>query len=155
MRAFPVVYGGVVVMKHTRTQRLLSGTNFRYFHAHGSGQHQVVAVAQEDGYTHWRVMPRSGQRWELVKDVPVANGDVIRLLNMRTERNLHSHKGPKSPLSSNNEVSNFGAEYGSMDPNDNWVRALAATWIAGGRGAPLPVPDRPHCSTLPGARNSG
>jgi hypothetical protein len=127
LRGVPVVYGGVVVLKHTRTQRLLSGTNFKYFHAHSSGQHQVVTVAQEDGYTHWRVMPRSGQRWELVKDVPVSKGDVIRLLNMRTARNLHSHKGPKSPLSGNNEVSNFGAENGSMDPNDNWVSPVVSS----------------------------
>jgi len=121
LRTVQVVYGGVVVLKNMRSQNLLSGTNFRYFHDHGSGQHQVVAVSEEDGYTHWRVMPRSGQRWELVKDVPVANGDVIRLHNMRSDRNLHSHKGPKSPRSGNNEVSNFGDEYGSMDPNDNWI----------------------------------
>ena len=133
LREMQVVYGGVLVLKNTRSHRLLSGTNFRYFHQYGSGQNQVVTADQEDGYTHWRVMPRSGQRWELVKDVPVANGDVIRLLNMRTTLNLHSHKGPKSPLSGNNEVSNFGEEYGSMDPNDNWIldTGSAGTWHMG------------------------
>jgi len=147
LREVPVVYGGVLVLKNTRTQRLLSGTNFRYYHQHGSGQNQVITVGQEDGYTHWRVMPRSGQRWELVKDVPVANGDVIRLHNMRTKLNLHSHKGPKSPLSGNNEVSNFGDEYGSMDPNDNWILDTggAATWHMGTPGV------CPHCPDAPAA----
>jgi len=121
LRTVAVTYGSVVVLKNVRTQRMLAGTSFRYIHDHGSGQNQVVAMDEEDGYTHWRVMPRAGQRWELVKDVPVANGDIVRLLNMRTERNLHSHKGPRSPVSGNNEVSNFGEENGSIDPNDNWV----------------------------------
>eukprot|EP00960_Hanusia_phi_P040252 754334-Hanusia_phi.AAC.1 len=116
-----VTYGSVIQLQHVPTKRFLSATNFKYFHPSSSGQHQVIAVDQQDGYTHWRVMPRSGQRWELVKDVPVKNGEVIRLLNLRTSRNLHSHDGPISPLSKQREVSNFGEEYGSIDSNDNWV----------------------------------
>ncbi|EKX49952.1 hypothetical protein GUITHDRAFT_48706, partial [Guillardia theta CCMP2712] len=116
-----VTYGSVIQLKHLATRRFLSATNFKYFHPSSSGQHQIIAVDQEDGYTHWRVMPRSGQRWELVKDVPVKNGEVIRLLNLRTGRNLHSHDGPISPLSKQREVSNYGEEYGSIDSNDNWI----------------------------------
>jgi hypothetical protein len=133
LRGVQVVYGAVIVLKHTRSERLLSGSSFRYIHRDGSGQHQVHTAEVEDGYTHWRVMPRSGQRWELVKDVPVKNGEVIRLSNMRSHLNLHSHKGPKSPVSFNNEVSTFGQEYGSIDPNDNWVLKTngAETWHMG------------------------
>jgi len=94
---------------------------YKYFHPKGSGQYQVIGADVEDGYTHWRVAPRSGQRWELVKDVPVKSGDTIRLVNIRTGRNLHSHNGPVSPLTKQHEVSNFGDEGGSVDTNDNFI----------------------------------
>lgn len=34
---------------------------------------------------------------------------------------LHSHSGPVSPVTGENEVSNFNEETGSLDANDNWI----------------------------------
>lgn len=41
------------------------------------GMRRLIPFLQ-DGYTHWRIMPRAGQRWEQVKDVPVKSGETIR-----------------------------------------------------------------------------
>ena len=79
---------------------------------------------QEDGYTHWRVLPPAGSRWETVNGQPVTLGSTIRLMSVRTARGLHSHEGPTSPVSGNNEVTNHGAEQGGRDPNDNWLLSL-------------------------------
>ena len=110
LKTQPVTIGSIIMLKHVETQRLLAGTNFKYFHRHSSGQHQIIAAASEDGYSHWRVLPKVtvriardfslivtissqiGTRWETLKDVPVNHGDTIRLLNMRTQRCLHSHR---------------------------------------------------------------
>jgi hypothetical protein len=51
---------------------------------------------------------------------------------MRTKRCLHSHEGPVSPISSENEVTNFNEEQGSLDANDNWQVKLmdgANEWL--------------------------
>jgi len=47
-------------------------------------------------------------------------GETIRLLAVRTGRVLHSHSGLLSPISGENEVTNFNGESGSLDTNDNW-----------------------------------
>lgn len=53
-----VTFGSIIILKHVETDKLLAGTNFKYFHRHSSGQHQIIAAASEDGYSHWRVLPK-------------------------------------------------------------------------------------------------
>ena len=58
LRTQAVTFGSIITLKHVETDKLLAGTNFKYFHRHSSGQHQIIAAALEDGYTHWRVLPK-------------------------------------------------------------------------------------------------
>jgi hypothetical protein len=209
LRAIPVKFGSIISLRHETSRLLLASTNFKYYHTQTSGQHQVVAQAQEvksplpsslppthppthppslppslpsprpsfhqsfhpsihpsihpfihpplpetkngsfppnihslnniacieaqahssnivptsplcplpnfqtrtrqDGYTHWRVLPRAGHNWREVKDRPVRSGETIRLLSVRTERVLHSHASP-APVTGakgGSEVTNF------------------------------------------------
>jgi hypothetical protein len=58
LRTQPVTFGSTIVLKHAETNTFLAGTNFKYFHRHSSGQHQIIAATSEDGYAHWRVLPK-------------------------------------------------------------------------------------------------
>jgi dolichyl-phosphate-mannose--protein O-mannosyl transferase len=51
---------------------------------------------------------------------PVKCGSTIRLSNVETRRNLHSHNVP-SPLSRQQEVSVFGGEDSKGDTGDDWI----------------------------------
>ena len=68
LRTQPVTFGSTIILKHAETNTFLAGTNFKYFHKHSSGQHQIIAATAEDGYAHWRVLPKvmHGQYTHLV-----------------------------------------------------------------------------------------
>ena len=61
LKTQPVIFGSIIMLKHVETDKLLACTNFKYFHRHSSGQHQIIAAASEDGYSHWRVLPKVTQ----------------------------------------------------------------------------------------------
>jgi dolichyl-phosphate-mannose--protein O-mannosyl transferase len=66
-------------------------------------------------------------------DNPVRHGDIIRLEQVLTRRNLHSHSGHPSPVTGQQEMTCFG-EGGIGDEDDNWrVEADGEGWTVGGR----------------------
>ena len=47
LRTIPVKFGSIISLRHETSRLLLASTNFKYYHTQTSGQHQIVAQAQE------------------------------------------------------------------------------------------------------------
>lgn len=129
----PVRYGDTIKVGHVWTGRSLHSHDLVYGHPEGSGQQQVTAFEGADDNDLWRVKGPDGTPDDHRLAEPVASGDVIRLEHVATRRNLHSHGGIPSPVTSQQEVSCFG-DNGAGDANDNWrVEMAGHDWRAGGR----------------------
>ena len=113
----------------------------------GSGQHLATFVKDDPTAQRslWRVRPRHHGREneeypELLQMTPTCAssaqpihcGDFLRLTNLETRRNLHSH-AVKSPLSSQQEISVYEGE----DQGDDWklecLDAKDGVWRKGQR----------------------
>ncbi|CAG8731453.1 28559_t:CDS:2 [Dentiscutata erythropus] len=118
-----VKYGSVIALRHIDTNKILSSTLNKY--SGGSKQYWVFA---KDGnvtdFESWTIMPevivlntppKYGDKKE--KGSLVYYGDKITLKNNGTGHKLHSHCGPQSPVTSQQEVS--CQTWNNFD--DNWI----------------------------------
>lgn len=112
-------YGSAVKLMHAGTTRVLHSHPLTYSHPGGSGQQQVTGFAGLDDNDWWRLRPAHGEAADSRAGQPVRHGDVLRLQHAATGRNLHSHPGFRSPVTSQQEVTCFG-EAGVGDGNDDW-----------------------------------
>lgn len=114
-----VRFGDTIRLKHVNTNHVLHSHNINYLHTHSSGQQQVTARFGHNSNDYWFVKAQHGLNADARKGEPVRHGDVVRLQHVATKRNLHSHSGIPSPLTSQQEVTAFG-DQGEGDENDNW-----------------------------------
>lgn len=109
-------YGDIVKIKHVLTNTHLHSHAINYGHPQSSGQQQITAFGSSDDNDLWVIKPEHGN--DSRRGI-VHHGDVIRLEHYLTHRNLHSHAGIPSPVTSQQEVTGFGNN-GMGDTNDNW-----------------------------------
>jgi hypothetical protein len=126
--AITAIYGSTVKMGHLLTTRALHSHLLNYGHPGTSGQQQVTAFEGYDDNDLWRVKGPHGQPVTYRAGQPVQHGDIIRFEHVPTGRNLHSHAGVPSPLTSQQEVTCFG-QSGTGDGNDNWRLEIAGGGI--------------------------
>ncbi|KAK9764457.1 Protein O-mannosyltransferase 2 [Basidiobolus ranarum] len=91
-----------------------------HLYPEGSQQQQITIYGHKDENNNWVVMKPREEAQPLNEDaVPVKNGDLIRLIHEKTQRNLHSH-AVSAPLSEGQfEASGYGnLTFG--DENDYW-----------------------------------
>ena len=131
----PITYGSVVTLRHALTGRYLTATNDLFFHPGSSGQPAVYCG--EDGKVpaaQWIIKGlHTGGRWTFnihpggnanlnsMIGWPLRRESYLRLENVGTGRNLHSHMCPSvnAPSHGQREVTNYG-DGGVSDNNDNW-----------------------------------
>ncbi len=121
-----VLFGSTIRLQHTHSHLWLRSIEAKYLHVNSSGQKMVVGSAICDEHGIWRIKPGHDKR-ETATSTVVHHGDTIRLENLATHLNLHSH-GHGSPFSSSHnqqEVTGyFHASPGVGDLNDDWVVEL-------------------------------
>jgi hypothetical protein len=129
-----VRYRNIIKMRHLLTTNTLHSHALNYGHPGTSGQQQVTAFAGSDDNDLWRVKGPDGQPANFKEGEPVQHGDTIRLEHVLTGRNLHSHGGFPSPVTSQQEVTCYG-DNGIGDANDNWRIEIegGGTWDSGKR----------------------
>jgi dolichyl-phosphate-mannose--protein O-mannosyl transferase len=113
-------YRDSIMLKHLKSGFFLYTHNKPYTHQGTSGQFQVEAIPTTglDGKDQWIIKTQHGSNDEK-RNQPVSHSDTIRLENVTTRRNLHSH-GLRAPITSTqSEVTAFGQD-GFGDTNDNW-----------------------------------
>jgi len=108
-----------VTLEHILTKRALHSHALNYFNPRSSGQQQVTCYDGNDDNNLWLVKVSYGQAEDLKSGEPITDGDIIRLEHKLTGRNLHSHLGFPSPITSQDEVTCF-QENAFGDENDNW-----------------------------------
>jgi len=115
--------GDKVLLEHIETGARLHSHPFNYKHPQTSGQQHVTAYYQRDSNDGWEIKVGHGEstHYDQFKD-----GDIIRLTHIKTQRNLHSHRGFPAPISDRQqEVTAFGGK-GVGDSNDNWRLELVS-----------------------------
>lgn len=131
-----VTFGAIVTLKHAGTGRYLTATDEQYVHPGSSGQPAVYAADDgKDKAAQWIVKgAHNGDRWafnihdagdiSLSSEIgwPLRRGQIIRLENVQTARNLHSHHcpAPRAAQHGQSEVTNLGND-GVADTNDNFT----------------------------------
>ena len=107
--------------------------------AYGSGSKQQAVTGNPDSGnpgSYWQIRSAEGHGGTACQQGNVLNhGDKIRLMHLRTKKNLHSHQY-QSPLSQKQEVSAFGDD-GEGDEGDVWelmVREKGDVYSAGWGG---------------------
>ena len=132
----PVRYGTQIRLCHKNTNTLLKSVAVVYSHPKTSGQQIIGADAVDDQNSVWLVKgPHESGAANYPAGTEIKHGDKIRLEHIATGRNLHSHADRRSPLTSQQEVTAYGAA-GIGDGNDDWTVDLGApgTWL---RGTPI------------------
>lgn len=114
-----VRYRDTIKLRHVATGGSLHSHKLNYVHQGTSGQQQVTVFDGADNNDLWIVKGPHGQPDMYKEGLAVRHGDIIRLEHLTTNRNLHSHKNIRSPLTGQQEVTAFG-EKGHGDFNDNW-----------------------------------
>ncbi|ORX57625.1 PMT-domain-containing protein [Hesseltinella vesiculosa] len=106
-------YAGGLLHSHSQT------------YPEGSKQQQITCYHHKDDNNHWVIKaPRTGDGTtiEEINDEEarfVKDGDVVRLMHLKTGRNLHSHPVAAPVSNSQWEVSGYGDEEVG-DLQDNW-----------------------------------
>lgn len=99
-------------------------------HQLGSGSGQQLVTGEENNSAAnclWNVREAHGEP-QCETGTTIKCGDVIRLIHLGTNRNLHTH-GIKSALSSQHEVTGFGND-GVGDAGDDWrVTCSGRNWM--------------------------
>lgn len=127
-----ITFGSVIRLKHKSTGKYLTATDERYVHKGSSGQPAVYGSNnnENDLATRWIIKGvHSGDRWNYALNGdrnlnsmigwPVHRGSYLRLENVATGRNLHSH-GCISPCTNQKEVTNLG-DNGLCNTDDNFI----------------------------------
>jgi hypothetical protein len=117
-RSAPVRYGATLRLRHQASGACLRSYPFGGGRLAASGQATVTCGAGAEGDDRWRVQGPHGVAPDLTRQV-VQHGDLIRLEQAATRKNLHSHAGYPSPVSGHQEVTCFG-ELGLGDAGDDW-----------------------------------
>lgn len=93
----------------------------------GSGQQSVTAVEDDDdSNSYWQIRGPDASN-NCKRGEPIECGSKIRMTHLNTRKNLHTHQY-RSPLSSQQEVSAFGAN-GEGDELDVWeVQCNTGSW---------------------------
>ncbi|ORY53429.1 PMT-domain-containing protein [Rhizoclosmatium globosum] len=114
-------------------------TNGGYLHSHkhdyptGSKQQQMTVYPFKDENGEFLIAPPLLVKNDTGYVVPVTklqylkNGDIVRLIHVKTGRKLHSHN-VKAPVTVNDhhwEVSGYGDDSWNGDTNDNWIVRIA------------------------------
>ena len=126
-----ITFGSVVRLKHLLTGRYLTATDETYNHSRTSGQPAVYASDDKDSpAAQWIIKGvHNGDRWNYALNEnynfssmigwPVRREHFLRLENIVTGRNLHSHWCP-SPVTGQSEVTNLG-DGGLCNTDDNFI----------------------------------
>lgn len=132
----------------------------------GSGQHLATWHPHEGSSLRamWLVRPaHHGEEQEYPAKLadlktcsktaePVKCGDTIRLTNVGTRRNLHSHN-VQSPLSRQREVSVFGDESHKGDTGDDWIVECVGSKDYWRRGSNVRLIHRDTGNSLAGSKD--
>eukprot|EP00899_Mesostigma_viride_P022556 jgi/Mesvir1/3485/Mv11976-RA.1 len=114
-KAEQVTCGSAIKLQHVVSKAHLHSHEVNY--GTGSGQQSVTGNTNEDDANSlWLVFGPKDK--ECPQGKPFKNGDLVRLMHMKTRKWLHSHRH-QSPLSGGWEVSCFGAP-DSSDEGDLW-----------------------------------
>lgn len=123
-----VLWGSTVRLRHKNTNKYLATGDEKLTHFRTSGQPAVYATDGKNDSQLWIIKGmHSADRWNVPFNYHVRCGDIIRLENVKTGRNLHSHGGHPSPASNQQEATSLGTN-GVCDSNDNW----RVDWVSGG-----------------------
>jgi dolichyl-phosphate-mannose--protein O-mannosyl transferase len=114
-----VHYGDTIKLIHFATGYTLHSHTNCNSHPKSSGQQQVTGFSGRDSNDDWIIKPQHGIKLPTKVGQVVRHKDTIRLEHVNTGRNLHSHQGVPSAITSQQEITAFGFE-GEGDPNDNW-----------------------------------
>lgn len=118
-----VTCGSIIKLKSTYHKKYLHSQDVKY--GTGSGQQSVTGYkSSTDAGSYWRIKGVHGGSCK--RGEPIVCPQKIRLENVATGRNLHSHLF-HSPLSQNQEISCFG-EDGVGDTGDNWEVECSGKW---------------------------
>jgi len=119
-----VTCGSALKLKNVKFNVRLHSHDVKY--GSGSGQQSVTAVEDVgDNNSYWQVKGKQGTI--CTRGQPIKCGSKIRLMHLRTRRNLHSH-AYTSHLSEGQEVSAHG-EDSVGDHGDDWaVTCTTSTW---------------------------
>ncbi|KAJ1773358.1 Protein O-mannosyltransferase 2 [Coemansia sp. RSA 1813] len=116
-----VAYGSQITLKSS-----IGGAGLLHSHPDtypdGSKQQQITGYTHKDQNNDWIISKVHGKTYGNTSDTVefVKDGDIIRLLHFRTQRNLHSH-AVKAPMSKRDlEVSGYGTGGTYPDSNDHW-----------------------------------
>jgi hypothetical protein len=116
--SMPVRFGASIKLRHAATGGTLRSYLFVSGRLAGSGQDPVTCWDGPAENDLWRVKGPHGRQPD-TRRTTVVNGDVVRLEQLETGKNLHSHADYPSPVSSQQEVTCFG-EHGIGDAGDDW-----------------------------------
>jgi len=108
-----------IQLKHISTGLFLCSKYETY--REGSKQSQVVTRPNDNNKDLWwkvTIKKKNAYRDNSVPDA-VMHKEIIILTNAFTTKNLHSHKGIKSPVTKQQELTGFGG-VGIGDTNDDW-----------------------------------
>lgn len=128
MPAAPIQYGMRIRISHVASRLFLRSLEVKYQHKESSQQRMIVCSGLKDDSTLWLVKPSHAKLGVQTKE-RVCHGDIVRLENVSTKKNLHSHTKP-SPFAvshghNQQEVTGFqkmGSGVGNED--DDWIVQL-------------------------------
>ncbi|KAJ2558774.1 Protein O-mannosyltransferase 2 [Coemansia sp. RSA 1933] len=116
-----VAYGSQITIKSS-----VGGAGLLHSHPDtypdGSKQQQITCYSHKDLNNDWIISKVHGKTHGNTTDTVefVKDGDVIRLLHLKTQRNLHSHAFPGHVSKRDLEVSGYGTGGTFADSNDHW-----------------------------------
>jgi hypothetical protein len=114
-----VKYGATITLCHVPTGHFLGSPGYPYVHPGTSGQDQVTCASRPSNTSSWIVKPPHAYPDAFLYGQSVKDGDVIRLENRASQKNLHSHADRRAPINDQQEITCFGSR-GVGDINDNW-----------------------------------
>jgi dolichyl-phosphate-mannose--protein O-mannosyl transferase len=103
-------------------------------HPGSSKEQQITAFEGSNDDDYWIVKGPNNFPDLYKKSETIQHGDIIRLEHVTTRKNLHSHGGYPSPITSQQEVTGFGTD-GIGDFNDNWRVDIedGGAWLEGAK----------------------
>lgn len=132
----PVTCGSAIKLNHIESKTYLNSEPKNL--GGGSGQ-QIVTFVSESSASGTMWWLRAGEKApdDCAAATPVPCNAVVRLTNLDTMRNLHTHHY-KSPLSRQQEITAFGDD-GKGDQGDDWkvvcLNGKATHWMRGDKVA--------------------
>jgi hypothetical protein len=121
-----ITFGSTIRLQNVATGRFLAAVAQPYVHPGTSAQNMVVGLVKSDSSCAWTIVDSHENRLSKRANERhlISNQMAVRLTNVKTQQNLHSHTQEgthrQAPITTaNQEVTSFGKN-GEGDANDNW-----------------------------------